>query len=46
MLFDKNGNEMGRIPVGVAETQKGETVEVKATINESYANAYDFKLEK
>ena len=46
VLFDKNGNEMGRIPVGVAETQKGETVQVKAKITESYANAYDFKLEK
>ena len=46
VLLDKAGNEIGRIPVKVAKTQKGETVEVEAYITESYANAYDFKLEK
>ncbi len=46
VLFDKAGNEIGRIPVSIPKTQQGETIEVKASITESYANAYDFKLEK
>ncbi len=46
VLLDKAGKEIGRIPVTVAKTQKGETVEIEAYITESYANAYDFRLEK
>ncbi len=46
VLLDKAGNEIGRIPVSVSATQNGETVEIEAYITESYANAYNFKLEK
>ena len=46
VLYDKKGNEIGRIPVMVSETENGETISIEATITESYINAYDFKLEK
>ena len=46
ILLDKGNNEIGRIPVKVSETKAGETIEIEASITESYANAYDFKLEK
>lgn len=46
VLVDKEGKEMGRIPVAIANTKIGETVEIDANITESYANAYNFKLEK
>lgn len=46
ILLDKQGNEIGRIPTMVSETQKGESIDIEASITESYANAYDFKLEK
>ena len=46
ILLDKNGNELGRIPVMVSETKAGEAIDIEASITESYANAYDFKLEK
>lgn len=46
VLLDKEGNEIGRIPIMVSETQNGETIDVEATITESYANAYNFRLEK
>lgn len=46
VLLDQSGNEIGRIPVNISETQPGETIEIEAYITESYANAYDFKLEK
>lgn len=46
VLFDKQGNEIGRIPTMVSETQKGESIDIEASITESYVNAYDFKLEK
>ncbi len=46
VLMDKSGNEIGRIPVRVSEMQAGEIRDIEATITESYANAYDFKLEK
>ena len=46
VLFDKQGHEIGRIPTMVSETQKGESIDIEASITESYVNAYDFKLEK
>lgn len=46
VLLDKSGNEIGRIPVSVPETKAGESIGVQAGINDSYANAYNFKLEK
>ena len=46
VLLDKAGKELGRIPVEIAETQKGESIRIEASITERYANAYDFKLEK
>lgn len=46
VLSDKAGNKTGEIPVMIAATQAGEVVEIEATITESYANAYDFKLVK
>ena len=46
VLFNKQGNEIGRIPTMVSETQKGESIDIEASITESYVNAYDFKLEK
>lgn len=46
VLSDKSGNTTGEIPVMIAATQAGEVVEIEATITESYANAYDFKLVK
>lgn len=46
ILLDKSGKEMGRIPVMISETQKGETIDIETSITESYANAYDFRLEK
>ena len=41
ILLDKNGNELM-----VSETKAGEAIDIEASITESYANAYDFKLEK
>ena len=46
VLLDKNGNEMGRIPAMITETQSGEAIDIETSITESYANAYDFRLEK
>lgn len=46
VLYDKAGNEIGRIPGNIIETIAGETIEMRAGITESYVNAYDFKLEK
>ena len=42
----KEGKEQGRIPVAIPETQIGETVGIQAGINDQYANAYNFRLEK
>ena len=46
VLLDKSGNEVGRIPVRISDTQDGESIDIEASITESYANAYNFKLEK
>ena len=46
VLYDKSGNEIGEIPINISETQQGETIEIEAYNTESYANAYDFKLER
>lgn len=46
VLLDKEGKEQGRIPVAISETQIGETVGIQAGINDQYANAYNFILEK
>lgn len=46
VLLDKEGKEQGRIPVAIPDTQTGETICVQAGINDQYANAYNFKLEK
>lgn len=49
VLYDKSGNEMGRIPGNVIETQAGETIEICAGITgivENYISAYDFKMVK
>lgn len=46
ILLDKNSKEIGRIPVRISTIEAGESRDIEATITESYANAYDFKLEK
>ena len=46
VLLDKEGKEQGRIPVAIPETQICETVGIQAGINDQYANAYNFRLEK
>ena len=46
VLLDKKGNEIGRIPAMITETENGEAIDIETTITESYANAYDFRLEK
>ncbi len=46
VLLDKSGKEIGRIPVMISETQNGEAIDIETSITESYANAYDFRLEK
>ena len=46
VLLDKEGKEQGRIPVAIPDTQTGETICVQGGINDQYANAYNFKLEK
>ena len=46
VLLDKSGNEIGRIPAMITETENGEAIDIETTITESYANAYDFRLEK
>ena len=46
VLLDKRGNEIGRIPTMITETQNGEAIDIETSITESYANAYDFRLEK
>lgn len=46
VLLNKSEIEIARIPVMITDTLNGETINVKATITESYANAYNFKLEK
>lgn len=46
VLIDKEGKEQARIPVAIPEMQIGETVGIQAGINDSYANAYNFRLER
>ena len=46
VLLDKRGNEIGRIPAMITETENGEAIDIETTITESYANAYNFRLEK
>ena len=46
VLLDKSGKEIGRIPVMISDTQNGEAIDIETSITESYANAYDFRLEK
>ena len=46
VLLDKSRKEIGRIPVMISETQNGEAIDVETSITESYANSYDFRLEK
>ena len=46
VLLDKEGKEQGRIPVAISETQIVETVGIQAGINDQYANAYNFIIEK
>lgn len=46
ILLDKKNNEIGRIPVRISTMEAGETRDIEATITESYANAFNFKLEK
>ena len=46
VLLDKSGKEIGKIPVMISETQNGEAIDIETSITESYANAYDFRLEK
>ena len=46
VLVDKEGKEQARIPVAIPEMQIGETVGIQAGINDSYANAYNFRLER
>lgn len=49
VLYNKSGKEIGRIPGVIGEMQAGETIEMQAGIvgiDESYVNAYDFKIEK
>ena len=46
VLLDKRGHEIGRIPAMITETENGEAIDIETTITESYANAYDFRLEK
>ena len=44
--LEKSGKEIGKIPVMISETQNGEAIDIETSITESYANAYDFRLEK
>lgn len=46
VLLDKDGKEQARIPVAIPEMQISETVRIQAEINESYANAYNFRLDR
>lgn len=46
VLLDKDGKEQTRIPVAIPEMQISETVRIQAEINESYANAYNFRLDR
>lgn len=46
ILLDKKNNEIGKIPVRISTMEAGETRDIEATITESYANAFNFKLEK
>ena len=46
VLLDKKNNEIGRIPVRISTMEAGEVRDIEATITESYANAFNFKLEK
>ena len=46
VLLDKKNNEIGRIPVRISTMEAGESRDIEATITESYANAFNFKLEK
>ena len=46
VLLDKEGKTMGNIPILVSATQSGEAIDVETTINTSYVDAYDFKLER
>ena len=46
VLLDKEGKELGKIPVSITDMVAGETIGIQAGITEKYANAYDFKIEK
>lgn len=47
VLLDKNNQEIGRIPASITETKPDETIEIEASITESYAgNAYDYRLDR
>ena len=46
VLYDKSGNEVGRIPASIISTKAGETIRLQAGITEHYVEAYDFKLEE
>ena len=45
VLYDKGGNEIGRIPGSIIEVKAGETIVLRAAITENYIGAYDYKLE-
>ena len=46
VLLDKEGKEIGKIPVSITDMISGETIGIQAGITEKYANAYDFKIVK
>lgn len=46
ILYDKEGNEIAKIPGVVSGAKAGQTVELRVGITEDYANAYDFKIVK
>lgn len=46
VLLDKQGNEIGRIPMMISALEKGQYLETEARINGNFGNAYDYKIVK
>ncbi len=46
ILLDKNGKEMHEVLGVITPIKSGETTTLNAGVEEDYANAYDFRIEK
>ena len=45
VLYDRKGNEIGRIPGYIMETVAGQTITMRNEITDDFVDAYDMKIE-